>query len=1709
MAEQNTFTFDQAQEIALEYFKGEEISTSVYLNKYALKDDQNQIVEPSPDMMHKRLAYEFARIDSEKYGLNLEDRYEVYFDAMKNFGRIVPQGSVMAAVGNPYQIMSASNCVVEQSPEDSISGIFRTAHNLAQLYKRRCVAEGSKVITQEHGAISIENVLPGMHILSFDPKTKKTVFNRVLDKFESDVSPEDRVVIRYSNGVELRTSKKHPVLELGEDGFEYIDAGSIKPGSVNVRPEKLDLSALNSGDWDSKITEEHEQAWFVGAHLGDGSADRVVTGDDRGRYDRIRFRISGDNKEVVECYGEIHNRLTGNSANYHESYRKDYQTACWEFSSSAKANEDIAKEWLDNQVGSKTYSAFIPSSIDNDFKMWSFIAGLIDTDGTIKQDGQQIVVSICAKNVIDEVSAFLTSKGVSTHVNIRDNVRENEQTIFRLCIHYEPALWDGIANRLNHDEKRNALRAYEGKPFSLRKPITQSEFDHILSKYSELKKGWKAPSHKLLAANVYYMKNASVRGVGKAFMNQLVDLGFFSHDDASNIMSRVSVAEVVQDTESKKYYDIEVENTNNFYCGNFGLVVIHNCGVGFDLSTLRPEGLPVNNAARSTTGAWSFADLFSDVTRMIGQGGRRGALMITLDVHHPDVVKFATMKHDLTKVTGANVSLRLSDEFLTAVENDTDYEVRWPCNSTDPVIRKRVNARRVWEVIVDSATKSAEPGLIMWTNAVRTLPAHEYPQFKSVSTNPCCFDKDSCVWVVTDTGIKEIKDVKKSDLVWVDSENTWAKTSGYFDAGVADVFRVTLSNNTELFITENHKLEIATKNGRSYDKSLVELKDISVGDLVVQHQNSVDESINLPNIGTKEDGLLMGWLSGDGCLSYRHSDKELPAMFLSFWEGEYDIAEKLENTVSSLGYQTRLSQYTDARGNVVKRLISSTILKDFVEKYDVNPWWFKSGHNPFLYGCSKEFLVGYLSSYFSADGTVSKNPSGSRNCVQLASIDKDRLEQVKNILVMFGIQSHIGVLREAGEADFGIDGKYATQTCYRLTISGYQNLTKFADSIGFISDRKNDLLRSMLDSYARPHTNKLSKVKVLSIEKLGHKPVGCIEVEGYHKFTANGIISGNSEIILSASDSCRLITQNLTAYVRNAFEKDAYFDFEAFRSDAALMAQMGDNLVDLELELIERILKTIRETGTTEDDIKWEAAIWEKLHKAGHDGRRTGLGTHGLADALAQLRLRYDSSEANAMIDMIYANFKEAIYGASIELAKVRGTFPAFDHEVEKDNAFIQALPEEMQKDLFQYGRRNISMLTQAPTGSVSIISKIGEFDMYNVSSGVEPVFRVKYTRRKKVNPDDDGVRVDFRDANGDSWQEYSIFSGNARAYLDKFGLDEDTKLPEFFVSSDEIDWSKRIAVQSTEQKHIDHSISSTINLPAGTPNSVVATLYLEAWRQGLKGVTVYVDGSRDGVLVTGEKQALKVENYLVGHYTEAFDKDAFELWDAIEGKYKEVANGLKRSAIERNQALGNFDWDAAEAVKIKKMNKQDVQDVFASLFTDPDRSSAPRRPKMLPAEVHKIRIDFGDGEPRNAYVTVSFFPGMKRPYEILVQAPYFGLSEKDLQILEVTARSTSMLLRHKVPILFICEQLDKVGGQYLFSLPTNIARVLRSYIDEIVEEETETKDIKDFDRKNAVPMEKCPSCGKRTYRKTGAACGICENPDRGDGEPCTYSGCG
>lgn len=486
------------------------------------------------------------------------------------------------------------------------------------------------------------------------------------------------------------------------------------------------------------------------------------------------------------------------------------------------------------------------------------------------------------------------------------------------------------------------------------------------------------------------------------------------------------------------------------------------CGVGLDISELRPEDAPVNNSAGTTTGAWSFADFYSYVCRMIGQNGRRGALMITMDVSHPDIEKFVTMKHDLTKVTGANVSVKVNDSFMQAVENKEAFTLQFPIGSANPSVTQEIDAVALWNKIVKSATETAEPGLLMWGNITKNLPAECYSDvgFKTLTTNPC------------------------------------------------------------------------------------------------------------------------------------------------------------------------------------------------------------------------------------------------------------------------------------------------------------------------------------------------------------------------------------GEIPLSAYDSCRLISINLKNFVKNKFEGNAEFDFVEFSETVTNAMRLSDDLVELETEKLSKIIEIC--------DTPDERELWQKLLDTCTKGRRTGLGTHGLADALACLNLAYDSEEALVVIDKIYNTLKINAYAESVQLAQERGSFPVFSWDKEKENAFIKSLPANLQKLISVHGRRNISILTNAPTGSVSIMSQ--------TSSGLEPVFRNSYIRRRKLSHNETDVEPDFIDDLGDRWLEYEIYHHNVKSWIDKYKSKE---VPEFFKTSDSIEWQRRIDVQSTIQRHIDHSISSTINLPKGTPPETVAELYFQGWKKGLKGITVYVDGSRSGVLIS------------------------------------------------------------------------------------------------------------------------------------------------------------------------------------------------------------------------------------------------------------------
>ena len=1214
-------TFNEVYEETLKYFNGNELSTSVWMNKYCLKDNNGNYLEKNPDYMHKRLANEFARIDSEKYNLKFNDRYELYYDSFKNFSRIVPQGSVMSAVGNKHQKLSSVNCVVVESPKDNIGSIIDSGKTLAQLFKRRCVEENSFVLTKEKGCIPIKYVEKGMHVLSFDINTKKSLYKKIIDKFYTEVVPKNRVIVKYSNGTILKTSKKHPILFVDEKGYSYKNVEDLKIGDTSIRVSIKDKFLYREKN--KNIT---NIGWFIGAHIGDDSCDISK------KNKSYRFRILGDNENVVKNYCEIFNKLAETSANYHKSYRSDYKIDCWEFCSSRTGNKDIILKFFDNQHGSKTYTAKVPKYIIKNNLWWPFIAGLIDTDGTIRKN--QIVISICASSVIDSITSFLQSYGVSTHITIFNNVRKNESTLYCLHIHYSYNVWKILSNLMYHELKISILNQKinekKHKYHSRKRLLLKEEFESIINNFNDIKEKRKYPS---LQSNIYDLKNSNEKGIGIASTYMFENFHLLDENKKLEILQRIKIYDVSKDLESTSYIDIEVEDTNNFYCGNFGLVSVHNCGIGLDISTLRPEGTSVSNASRTTTGAWSFADFYSYITRMIGQGSRRGALMLTMDVCHPDIIKFVTSKHDRTKVTGANISVKLNNKFLKAVENNEEYEQRW-ISKENPNLKviNKINAKDIWKVIVNSATKTADPGLIFWDSIKENLPADYYKELETICVNPC------------------------------------------------------------------------------------------------------------------------------------------------------------------------------------------------------------------------------------------------------------------------------------------------------------------------------------------------------------------------------------SEIPLGAFDSCRLISINLTGYVENPFEKNkCYFDIKKFKKDVQLAVHLLDNLLDLEFELISEIKKVCVEG--------FEKDLWDKFENTGRLGRRIGLGTHGLADTLSQLCLKYDSSDSIKMIDHIYKVLRNEAYKYSIELAKSRGAFPLFNWNNEKNCAFIKRLPKELQSAIKKYGRRNVALLTQAPTGSVSIISKSGKFNKFNISSGIEPVFRNSYIRRKKINPGDNNAIVDYVDVLGDKWQNYMVYHSNVENYIEKYNSNKEN-LPDYFISSDKIDWQKRIEIQATEQQYIDHAISSTINLPRGTNSETVEKIYFEAWKKGLKGITVYVDGCKDAVLITDDSYTNSKSN--------SNGKGNFIQHDAYK-RPKELECNIHHAIIKGEK------WTIFIGLLENK-----PYEVFGGL------SSTIEVPK-------KYKTGIVIKHPRKTFASIYDLKFGEKDDEFLVKNI---VKSFDNPTYGSFTRTISLSLRHGVPVQFLCEQLLKdEENSDMFSFSKAISRVLKNYV--------------------------------------------------------------
>ncbi len=546
------------------------------------------------------------------------------------------------------------------------------------------------------------------------------------------------------------------------------------------------------------------------------------------------------------------------------------------------------------------------------------------------------------------------------------------------------------------------------------------------------------------------------------------------------------------------------------------------------------------------------------------------------------------------------------------------------------------------------------------------------------------------------------------------------------------------------------------------------------------------------------------------------------------------------------------------------------------------------------------------------------------------------------------------------------------------------------------------------------------------------------------------------EIPLCPYDSCRLLAINLYSYVVNPFTPEAYFDFDLFKKHVALAQRIMDDIIDLELEKIEKIMEKIDSDPESIEVKGAERHLWEKIYRKSGMGRRTGVGITGEGDMLAAMGLRYGTEEASDFSENVHKTIALAAYRSSINMAKERGAFEIYDTEREKNNPFINRLKEadpELYEEMVKYGRRNIACLTIAPTGTTSLMTQ--------TTSGIEPVFMPVYKRRRKVNPNDTNVHIDFIDETGDAFEEYIVFHHKFLTWMKINGYDPDkrytqeeidelvAKSPYYKATSNDVDWLMKVKMQGRIQKWVDHSISVTINLPNNVDEELVNRLYVEAWRSGCKGCTVYRDGSRAGVLLSTKKKEEKKAD------TAAVDK-LLKRPQVVEVRPKVLEADVVRFQNNKEK------WVAFVGLLDGR-----PYEIFTGLQDEEEGI-------LLPRSVTHGRIIKNYDEDGVKHYDFQF--ENKRGYKMTIE----GLSEKFNKEYWNYAKLISGVLRWQMPI----DQVIKlVGSLQLDSENINtwkngVERALKKY----VQDGTEAKGVK------------CPNCGNETlvYQEGCLICKTC-----------------
>lgn len=863
-------------------------------------------------------------------------------------------------------------------------------------------------------------------------------------------------------------------------------------------------------------------------------------------------------------------------------------------------------------------------------------------------------------------------------------------------------------------------------------------------------------------------------------------------------------------------------------------------GAGLDLSTIRPKGTKVNNQARYSSGPVLFAEGYSHKTKEVAQDGRRGALMLSLMMRHPDALDFILAKQDLEKITGANISVGIDDDFMRAVENDDDYLMCFPVDADiKPLVQnkefltglsyneliqfdesgfpqyenapksiKKIRAKEYWDILVRCAWKTAEPGILFIGNWKKYGYDWDYEQFRPVTTNPCFAANTP---VLTKNGYYNIVDLVGQNVeIW--NGERWSNVEPKVTGENQEMLRVTLSNGSIIECTKYHNWPLwsgFSHDGKEYE---IEARHLEIGDKI--------SKFNLPIVEFGETlderfAYSRGFYCGDGTSS-RNSARL--------------YGEKIKLLPYLLGEQSA----TDIRQNHYGTDYINFIFSDKL---------FEKSFVPKNY--SIKTRLDWLSGYIDADGTIDE----AGGC-QISNTNFEVIDNVRLMLETLGIQANINNCHKEGIKSL------PDQKGGRVDVH-----CKATNRILIRSLDVQKLLKLGLKTYRcdftkyEPKRDTAGFITVKKIEKIPNADkVYCFTEPYRHRGTFNGIVLGQcSEIPMQPYDACRLLATNMYTFVKKPFTKDAHLDYDHIYDIFYEQLIIGDLLIDLELDYIGRIIDKIKSCDDPEELKNPEILLWERIATTAKSGRRCGAGFTGLGDMLAALNLPYNSPE---VIDRVFHIKFKAELDAVTDLSILFGTFEGFSADAYVPEVLAIEFPEEYER-MCEYGRRMVSWSTGAPTGSTSLCTQ--------TTSGIEPIFMPFYKRRKKcVLPTD---RVDYIDpADKQKFSEYLVLHPKFELWINlKYGFDKKTieampidemnllfeQSPWFNSCAKDLGWKERVNIQAIVQKYTTHAISSTINLPKDCKPDLIGNIYMESWKRGLKGNTVYRDGSRGGILVS------------------------------------------------------------------------------------------------------------------------------------------------------------------------------------------------------------------------------------------------------------------